>query len=277
MAKREAYPGDPDDLRRRADYKLRKKNEGKPENPEAQTGVNRLVHELNVHKIELEMQNEELRKAQLALEETRDKYIDLYDFAPVGYFTFTPEALIQEVNLTGAALLGIERQKLISARFRRFVAPEGLDKWDRYLLNVLAYGEKQSCDLQLIRENGGAFNARIEGIRLSENNGIAAARAAISDVTIQKKAEEELQHYSFELERKNKELQEALDKVKTLSGMLPICSYCKKIRDDKGYWEQVDTYILKHTDTEFSHGICPDCAEKLRKEYEEFKRKGKEI
>jgi len=67
-------------------------------------------------------------------------------------------------------------------------------------------------------------------------------------------------------------LQDALENVRTLSGMLPICSYCKKIRDDKGYWEQVDSYISKHTDTVFSHGMCPECAEKAMKELEEIKK-----
>ena len=57
-------------------------------------------------------------------------------------------------------------------------------------------------------------------------------------------------------------LQEALEKVKVLSGFLPICASCKKIRDDKGYWTQIETYIREHSDAEFSHGICPDCAEK---------------
>jgi hypothetical protein len=66
------------------------------------------------------------------------------------------------------------------------------------------------------------------------------------------------------MERKNliNELKDALAQVKTLSGLLPICSHCKKIRDDKGYWNQIESYIHKHSDAEFSHGICPECAKK---------------
>ena len=101
-----------------------------------------VIHELQVHQIELEMQNEELRKAQLALEESRQRYADLYDFAPVGYFTFTPEALIKEVNLTGATLLGMARQKLINRRFRWFIAPSDFDLWDHHFLSVLQQGEE---------------------------------------------------------------------------------------------------------------------------------------
>lgn len=63
------------------------------------------------------------------------------------------------------------------------------------------------------------------------------------------------------------ELQKALDRVKTLSGMLPICASCKKIRDDKGYWNKIEAYIEKHSEAEFSHGICPECAKELYPEY----------
>ncbi len=70
-----------------------------------------------------------------------------------------------------------------------------------------------------------------------------------------------------ELQQTNKELQEALDTVKTLKGLVPICANCKKIRNDDGYWEQVESYVMNHTDAEFSHGICPDCMKKLYPEY----------
>lgn len=66
-----------------------------------------------------------------------------------------------------------------------------------------------------------------------------------------------------ELQQKNEELQQALDTVKTLNGLLPICSSCKKIRDDDGYWNQIEAYISRHSDAEFSHSICPECAIKL--------------
>jgi len=70
-----------------------------------------------------------------------------------------------------------------------------------------------------------------------------------------------------ELERKNKELKEALDTINTLHGIIPICSNCKKIRDDKGSWSQIEAYIGKHSEAQFSHGICPECARKLYPEF----------
>lgn len=72
--------------------------------------------------------------------------------------------------------------------------------------------------------------------------------------------------------QKNKELEEALAKVKTLSGLIPICANCKKIRDDDGYWHQVEVYVRDHSEAEFSHGICPECAKKLYPEF--FKEEG---
>lgn len=85
------------------------------------------------------------------------------------------------------------------------------------------------------------------------------------DITERKKVEEER-------ERLLVELREALSNIRTLKGLLPICSYCKKIRDDKGYWELLDAYVSKHTDAQFSHGICPECAEKIVADFEGLKR-----
>ena len=93
--------------------------------------------------------------------------------------------------------------------------------------------------------------------------GIGIALMRIQDGTARKKAEEDLQQKALELEKANQELQALLDNVKTLRGLLPICASCKKIRDDKGYWNQIESYIRDHSEVDFSHGICPDCAKKL--------------
>ena len=85
---------------------------------------------------------------------------------------------------------------------------------------------------------------------------------AHTDLTQQKRIEEDLRRKTTELEDTNAKLQKALEEVKTLSGLLPICMHCKKIRDDKGYWNQIEGYIQKHSSAEFSHSICEECAEK---------------
>jgi hypothetical protein len=84
--------------------------------------------------------------------------------------------------------------------------------------------------------------------------------AIVRDISERKLAEQER-------ERLIQELREALAKIKTLSGLIPICASCKKIRDDHGYWQQVDVYIREHSEAEFSHGLCPDCARRLYPEY----------
>ena len=91
---------------------------------------------------ELEAQAEELKEAHLALGESRDKYLDLYEFAPLGYFMLTGKAMVAEVNLTGATLLGAERSKLISQRFSKFVDEKGSDQWYKYFMQLLEKEEK---------------------------------------------------------------------------------------------------------------------------------------
>ncbi len=107
------------ELRRQAEEQLRGECTGRAP-PRTETETQRLLHELQVHQIELEMQNAELRRAQEELELSRNKYAELYDFAPVGYFCLDPSGLILEVNLQGAQLLGIERQLLVNTPLERF-------------------------------------------------------------------------------------------------------------------------------------------------------------
>ena len=130
-----------------------------------------LLHELQVYQIELEMQNETLRQAQIELEESRDRYVDLYDFAPVGYLTLTSEALIAEVNLTGAALLGVERKELLLHRFAHFIAEDYSDSWYLFLESFLQRDERQSCELVLKHSNGQNFHAHLDCLHIKAGNG----------------------------------------------------------------------------------------------------------
>ncbi len=96
-------------------------------------------------------------------------------------------------------------------------------------------------------------------------------RIYIIDITERKRAEEEMKRYSAELEEKNKALLDALANVKLLTGMLPICASCKQIRDDKGYWSEVESYISKHTEAVFTSGLCPECEKKVYENLEKLK------
>ncbi|MBM2837979.1 MAG: hypothetical protein HW415_604 [Deltaproteobacteria bacterium] len=154
----------------------------------------KLVHELQVHQFELEVQNEELKRAELSLEESRDKYLDLYDFAPVGYFTINHAGRISEVNLTGAKLLGGERKQLIDKGFAHFVAPDNLSLWEQHQMSVLKSEGKQGCELTLRREDYRTFYARLESIRLEDSSGTPLIRTVVSDITELKKAEDALRN-----------------------------------------------------------------------------------
>lgn len=120
-----------------------------------------LLHELQVHQVELEMQNETLRQAQIDLEESRDRYVDLYEFTPLGYLTLTSDGLISEINLTGARLLGVERKRLLQKCFTTFVIPEDRDHWITQYLSVTKQGGQVGLELALQRSDGTVFHAQL--------------------------------------------------------------------------------------------------------------------
>ncbi len=170
--------------------------------------VQHLVHELQVHQIELEMQNEELRRAQIELEESRNRYSNLYDFAPIGYFTFDKNGLIIEVNLTGANLLGIERSFLIKKPFSLYMAFSSRDVFYLHLRNVFRTNTRQTCEIKLVDKNKNQFDARLESLAVKDNGGnFSQCRTAIIDVTELKKAGERLQRAHDELVAANEALQ----------------------------------------------------------------------
>jgi len=156
--------------------------------------IKKLVHELQVHQVELEMQNEELRRVQAEIEESRSKYSDLYDFAPVGYFTFSQTGEIAEVNLTGATLLGIDRTKLLHREFSTFVNPEFRSLFRDHRLSVLKNRKKERCEVKLAKKDGESFFASIESIPVRHGRNFRI-RSAVSDITefwkAQEKAESE--------------------------------------------------------------------------------------
>jgi PAS domain S-box-containing protein len=199
--KKQKKKEDPDTLRSRAERTLA----GQPPGSSAidSSTQEKLLHELQVHQIELEMQNEALREAHLALMVSRDNYLDLYEFAPVGYLTITSKAVISEANLTIAALLGVARRDLIKDRFRKFIAPDDLGCWDRHFLAVMRSGEKLTCDLRLLKSDGSLLSARLESIRTERGHEDPVIRIAISDITAQKRAEEELIDRSRKIDATN--------------------------------------------------------------------------
>ena len=181
-------PIEPDPLRTKAEAQLAYA----PQKGGAQRTAEELLHELQVHQVELEMQNEHLRQSQVKLEQSRDLYWDFYDFSPVGYITLNQEAMIDEINLNGAKLLGMERSKLMQRRFVSFIAPQDRDRWYLYFLSVLKDHDKKECELLLQRIDGSNFFVQLHCLRLQNDINKSAMRMVMTDITERKRTEENL-------------------------------------------------------------------------------------
>ena len=154
-----------------------------------------LSHELGTHQIELEMQNEELRRAQEELEASRSRYADLYDFAPIGYLTFDEDGLIREVNLTGAGLLGVDRRRLINKPFSTFVIKEDQDTFRAHLRETLKRETRQIGEIRIRRENGSVLTVQLQSVAAEgPESDSPSCRTAVIDITERKRMEEEIQH-----------------------------------------------------------------------------------
>ncbi len=195
MPKKPKISDDPAALRHHAEARLRKQKKKQKSKAagvvQTEADSQRLLQELQVHQVELEMQNAELHEARDRMEVLAEKYTDLYDFAPVGYFSLDESGRIMEVNLTGAALLGTERSRLINRPLQRFVAPASQPGFLTFLQRVFAETGKQVCEAALMRADAAAFWAGFHGMAAITARGPQKwCRVAISDITSLKQAEE---------------------------------------------------------------------------------------
>jgi len=150
-----------------------------------------LVHELQTHQIELEMQNQELHKTSLDLEKEKLKYYNLYEFAPVAYFSLDEMEIIKDVNHAGTVLLGIEKTEQINSAFIRFMNSESRRTFYKHLEKVKNTGTGQSCELVLNKKDGTPVYANLETV-LIQNNGEKEFRITVNDITKRVNAEEAL-------------------------------------------------------------------------------------
>lgn len=163
-----------------------------------------LLHELMVHKVELEMQNEELRKTHLAMEEARDRYWHLYEFSPIGYITVSRETMVSEINLTGCSMLGVNRSKILNRRFQNFVAPRDQDRWHRLFMAMMnnTENEKQAFDLEMQHEDGSLFHGHLDCIRLKIEDAEPLLRISLTDISNLKQSEIDLRIAAIVFESK---------------------------------------------------------------------------
>ena len=165
-------------VRRRTEKKSRKKAVRLSKNQESMSPeeTQQALHELRVHQVELEMQNEELKAA-------RARYFDLYDLAPVGYITVSEQGLVLEANLTATTLLSVSRGNLMNQLLTRFILKEDQDIYYLHRKKLLDTGKPQMCELRMVKKNGTVFWAHLSGAAARAEDGTTACRVVMSDIT----------------------------------------------------------------------------------------------
>ncbi len=151
------------------------------------TSNDELLQSLHDHQIELEMQNEELRSAHIALEESRTRYLSLYEFAPVGYLTLTREGLINEINLTGATLLGMQRHQLINHSFSALVAKKDGDRWHLFFQHLKQGSFEHDFELELHRGDNSPFDAQLHCKLIADDEKLPTIRITLTDISQRKR------------------------------------------------------------------------------------------
>lgn len=199
--------------------------------------MQRLLHELQVHQIELEMQNAELRQARDEVEKSLARYTDLYDFAPVGYFTLDRDGVIRAVNLSGASLLGIERSRLLGCRFEQVVVAVDRPAFTEFLQSACKSQAKAACELALIQKEKGSIFAQIEAVTDASGQ---ECRIAIIDISLRRQMEEELKILHADLAARAAQLEDANVELETFNysvshdlriPVTAIHGYCQVLRE----------------------------------------------
>jgi PAS domain S-box-containing protein len=205
------------ELYRNAEAQLRKqkkKKKSKAAEMKPEDDPHRLLHELQVHQIELEMQNSEMQESRDRMEVLLEKYTDLYDYAPVGYLSLDEQGKILEVNLSGATLLGVERSSLVNQRLPSFVTPASRPVFLAFLKRVFIGAGKQTCEATLLRAGGASFWADFHGSSAISVIGKGKwCRVVVSDITVLKRAEE-AQRRADATEAANEELRQEIARRK---------------------------------------------------------------
>jgi two-component system, cell cycle sensor histidine kinase and response regulator CckA len=173
-----------------------------------------LLHELRVHQIELEMQNEELRRTQLELEAARARYFDLYDLAPVGYITLSEQGIILEANLTLVDLLGVTRKQVVQRPLTRFIFPPDQDIFYQHRRQLFATGTPQTCELRLLHASGDPLWTQLEAtIKPGNDENGSTCRIIISDIVTRKQA-------ALALRDSHQRLEQAIDQLREAQAQL---------------------------------------------------------
>jgi PAS domain S-box-containing protein len=186
---------------------------------------------------------------------SEEKYHDLFQNANDAIFIVDANLFYLDVNKKAIEMLGFSKEELLRMKITDLLPPEQLPRSEAEFEKIRNHGSYEQFTGKVRTKDGRWLDVEVNSSAIVENGKVIGSRDIIRDITGRKQAE-------AERERLIGELQEAMANVKLLSGMLPICASCKKIRDDKGYWTQIEAYIHEHSQAQFTHGLCPDCLKK---------------
>jgi PAS domain S-box-containing protein len=190
--------------------------------------THRLIHELQVHQIELEIQNDELRKNQVELEASRTQYSDLYDFAPNGYLTLDRRGIIREANLTASRQLNVERSQLVNSPIARYISEEDRDKIHKHLYGILKSQKRQTCEVRLRKRSGGPIWALFDSILIQDGSPNELFRTSVTDISDHKRTAKALQtsHNFLKIANRHQEMKallaEFITEIKDFTGCRSI-------------------------------------------------------
>ncbi|MBS3917294.1 MAG: PAS domain S-box protein [Deltaproteobacteria bacterium] len=201
-----------------------------------------------------------LKLSEEKLREERDRAQGYLDVAGVMLLVIGPDQKVRLINKKGCEVLGYDEKEIIGKNWFGHFLPERVRENVKVIFSKIISGETGSFgyveNVILTKRGEERMVAWHNTVFRNEAGNIVSTLSSGEDITERRRAEEEREKIVHELK-------ESMGKVKLLSGFIPICASCKKIRDDKGFWEQVEVYIRDHSEAEFSHGICPECFKKL--------------
>ncbi|MFZ4620338.1 MAG: PAS domain-containing protein [Bacteroidota bacterium] len=210
----------------------------------------------------------EQKKVEKALRESEEFLQKIIDMSPDGIIFTSLTGKIMRISPKAVTMSGYtDREEVIGHSIFDFIVPEERDRAMFMAKEMLKGNYAGISEYQLIKKDGTYFFSEINGEVIRDSTGRPTGMMFVErDITERK---------NIETDRESllKDLQIALSEVNTLEGVVPICSSCKKIRDEQGIWNILEVYLTKHTDAQFSHGICPDCTTKYHAELTELKKK----
>ena len=197
------------------------------------------------------------KRAEAALKASEERFRNMADLLPGAVVETDHDLQVSYVNQHGLKLFGYSQADVENGmHVFDFLHPEDREKAAQRIASYFEDRQTEATEYRILKKNGESTWVLLNTTPVKKNGHLVGFHSVLIDISQRKHAEEERESLI-------QELRKALSEVRELRGFLPICSNCKKIRDDDGYWQRIEKYIQERTDTEFSHGICPECAKQL--------------